>query len=258
MKVSIIIAVYDEAATAGELLERVWVQPVLDMTKEIVIVESNSTDGSREIVARFAARHAEQSSAVRVIYQEAPRGKGHAIRQGLTAATGDIVLIQDADLEYDVADYPALLRPIVESRAAFVLGSRHMGSTRWGIRRFAHENVQALFMNIGGLIFHSFFNLLFSTQLTDPTSMYKVFRADCLRGSTFTCDRFDFDFELLATLIRAGYPPLEVPVSYTSRGFHEGKKIRIFRDPLTWIVAIIRCRFAAVRYNEKPAPSASS
>lgn len=88
--------------------------------------------------------------------------------------------------------------------------------------------------------------------------MYKVFRADCLRGLTFTCDRFDFDFELLAMLIRAGYPPLEIPVSYTSRGFHEGKKIRIFRDPLTWIFAIVRCRFAPVRYNVKPAHSASS
>jgi glycosyltransferase involved in cell wall biosynthesis len=257
VKVSIIIAVYDEAATVGKLLEQVWAQNVLGMAKEIIIVESNSTDGSREIVARFVAR-CTQSAVVRVIYQEAPRGKGNAIREGLLAATGDIVVIQDADLEYDVADYPELLRPIVEGRAAFVLGSRHMGSARWGIRRFSHENIHALFMNIGGMMFHAFFNLLYSTRLSDPTSMYKVFRSDCLSGLTFTCDRFDFDFELLATLIRAGYPPLEIPVSYTSRGFHEGKKIRIFRDPLTWILAIVRCRFGTVRYNEKPAHSASS
>lgn len=245
VKVSIVIAVYNEANTVATLLERVWAQPLPGAAKEIIIVESNSTDGSRELVAEFAARHAADAAPrIQVIYQDKPQGKGHAIRQGFAAATGEILLIQDADLEYDVADYPDLLRPIIEGSAALVLGSRHMGPAGWKIRQFAHNGPLAVVMNMGGLLFRALFNSLFRVRLTDPTSMYKVVRADCLDGLSFTCRRFDFDFELLGKLIRAGFHPLEVPVSYHSRGFDEGKKIRIFRDPATWVLAILRCRFA--------------
>ena len=247
VKVSIIIAVYNEAGTVATLLDRVWAQPLPNATKEIIIVESNSTDGSREIIAEFIAGHAaEPSPRIQVIHQPRPMGKGHAIRQGIAAATGEILLIQDADLEYDVADYPDLLTPIIEGRAAFVLGSRHMGPHGWKIRRFTQSGLKAAFMNCGGILFHAFFNAVFSTRLTDPTSMYKVFRSDCLNGLNFTCDRFDFDFELLGKLIRAGFRPLEVPVSYKSRGFDEGKKIRIFRDPPSWIIAILKSRFMSL------------
>lgn len=243
MKVSIVIAVYNEAATVGTLLERVWAQPVPRVTKEMVIVESNSTDGSRDIVAQFAARHAsDEQVRILVIYQDGPRGKGSAIRQGLAAATGDIVLIQDADLEYEVTDYPDLLQPIVEGRTAFVLGSRHMGPNGWKIRKFANGGPRAGIMNFGGMLFHGCFNLLYGTRLTDPTTMYKVFRSDCLAGITLECNRFDFDFELLGKLIGSGFVPLEIPVSYQSRGFDEGKKIRMIRDPLTWLVALLRYR----------------
>jgi len=247
MKVSIIIAVYNEAATVATLLDRVWAQPLPEASKEIIIVESNSTDGSREIVAEFHARHAaEHSPRIQVIHEPRPMGKGHAIRQGFAAATGDILLIQDADLEYDVADYPELLKPIIEGRTAFVLGSRHMGPDGWKIRQFAHGGLQSAFMNCGGLLFHALFNAVFATRLTDPTSMYKVFRSDCLDGLNFTGNRFDFDFELLGKLIRRGFRPVEVAVSYQSRGFDEGKKIRVFRDPLTWVLAIFKCRFTAL------------
>jgi len=246
VKVSIIIAVYNEAGTVATLLERVWAQPLAGAGKEIIIVESNSTDGSREMVADFVRRHAHESSAqVRALYQPGPMGKGHAIRQGFAAATGDIFLIQDADLEYDVADYPSLLAPIMEGRAAFVLGSRHMGADRWKIRKFGHRSIQAAAMNAGGMLFHRLFNTVFSTRLTDPTTMYKVFRSDCLENLSFTSNRFDFDFELLGKLIRAGFTPLEIPVRYKSRGFDEGKKIRVFRDPFTWILAILRFRYSA-------------
>jgi len=272
MKVSVIIAVFNEASTVAVLLERVWRQSLPEAAKEIIIVESNSTDGSRELVREFVARHADDPSArIQAIFESGPKGKGHAVRQGLAAATGDILLIQDADLEYDVADYPHLLKPIIEGRTAFVLGSRHMGPERWRIRRFGRRSLQSSFMNVGGMLFHAFFNVVFASRLTDPTSMYKVFRSDCISGMTFSCDRFDFDFELLGKLIRAGYTPLEVPVSYKSRGFDEGKKIRIFRDPATWIIAIARVRFAALgrptqaqpqpqgmNYSEKPARRASS
>lgn len=258
MKLSIIIAVYNEAATVGTLLERVRAQPLPDVQKEIVIVESNSTDGSRAIVADFAARHAADSDTrILVLHQDAPRGKGNAIRLGLAAAGGEIILIQDADLEYDVADYPDLLRPIIEGRAAFVLGSRHMGTKGWKIRKFAHGGLRAGLMNVGGMLFHTFFNMLYATRLTDPTTMYKVFRAECVHGLALTRDRFDFDFELLGKLIRRGFMPVEVPVSYQSRGFDEGKKIRIVRDPFTWLRAILACRFApvaaATEKNRQPA-----
>lgn len=258
MKVSIIIAVFNEAPTVAALLERVCSQP-LPCAREVIVVESNSTDGSRKIVAQFVARHAGQvATPIRAIYQDRPYGKGHAVRQGIAAASGDIVLIQDADLEYDVADYPDLLKPIIEGRAAFVLGSRHMTPQSWKIRRFAHHSLLALLMNAGGLLFHALFNTLFGVRLSDPTSMFKVFRADCLQGITFSCNRFDFDYELLGKLLRAGYRPLEVPVSYQSRGFDEGKKIRIFRDPATWVYAILKCRLSAAPVPQRRAVNPSA
>jgi glycosyltransferase involved in cell wall biosynthesis len=254
MKVSIVIAVYNEARTVATLLERVWEQPLTGFTKEIIVVESNSTDGTRRMVADFAARHAGDCTAnIQVIFEESARGKGYAVRQALAAASGDVILIQDADLEYDVADYPRLLNPIREGRCAFVLGSRHMGPSRWRIRKFARSGLLPGLMNVGAIFFHAFFNAVFSTRLSDPTTMYKVFRADCLNGLTFTCNRFDFDYELLGKLIRAGFAPLEVPINYRSRGFQEGKKIRLFRDPPTWVAAIIRCRFASLGAADKSA-----
>lgn len=259
MKLSIIIAVYNEARTVATLLQRVWALPLPGVVKEIIVVESNSTDGSGALVDEFVARHADEPSCqIRVIHQCEPRGKGHAIRQGFAVATGEILLIQDADLEYEVSDYPDLLQPIIEGRTAFVLGSRHLGPERWKIRKFARGELRAAYMNLGGMLFHGFFNLMFAVRLTDPTSMYKVFRAECLEGLRFTCDRFDFDFELLGKLIRNGVTPLEVPVSYQSRGFDEGKKIRLLLDPLTWVLAIVRSRFASLSVGELIVPTAIS
>jgi glycosyltransferase involved in cell wall biosynthesis len=270
MRVSIIIAVYNEARTVARLLERVWAQPIPEATKELVIVESNSTDGTRQIIKQFLQRHGREScSRIEVIWQSAPKGKGNAVRAGLAAASGDVCLIQDGDLEYEVTDYPALLAPILQGRTDFVLGSRHIGPKRWRIRNFADHRWQAAIMNIGGMMFHAFFNVLFGSRLSDPTSMYKVFRTDCLEGLRLRCDRFDFDYELLGKLLRAGYRPLEVPVSYQSRGFDQGKKIQVFRDPFTWIIAIVRARFeplydarrralSPVRSSEAPEPVARS
>jgi glycosyltransferase involved in cell wall biosynthesis len=248
MKLSILIAVHNEASTVGELLERVWAQPIPASSREIIIIESNSTDGSRVIVTDFAARHRDEAhGTVRLIFEPGPKGKGHAIRAGMAAATGDAILIQDADLEYDVSDYPLLLQPIIEGRAAFVLGSRHLGPNRWRIRKFARGGIQATFMNAGGMLFHALFNVVFTSRLTDPTSMFKVFRADCGHGLHLTCNRFDFDYELLGKLMRAGFAPLEVPVSYRSRGFDEGKKIRVLRDPPGWVWAIFKARFSRIK-----------
>ncbi len=243
LKLSVVIPIYNEAATAATLLQRVRTAPLpTGVAREMVIVESASTDGSHEIVQAFAEAH--RSAEVRVVLQERPRGKGHAVREGLALATGDIVLIQDGDLEYDVADYPALLAPILAGRATFVLGSRHLGGESWVIRRFEKGSLRAPLMNVGGVLFHAFFNAVYGTRLTDPTTMYKVFRRSAVDGLTFVSDRFDFDFELVAKLIRSGHVPVEVPISYNSRSFEEGKKIRMIRDPLTWVWAILRFRFA--------------
>ena len=133
-----------------------------------------------------------------------------------------------------------------------------MSADRWNIRKFAQGGARAAYMNVGGLIFHWFFNAVFSTRLTDPTSMYKVFRSDCLANLSFACNRFDFDYELLGKLIRAGFRPLEIPVAYKSRGFNEGKKIRMFRDPFTWILAILVCRYSALRVAGKQSQQRSA
>ncbi|MGK5086321.1 glycosyltransferase family 2 protein [Bdellovibrionota bacterium FG-2] len=225
MKVSIVIPVYNEANTVQTLLNRVWLQELpRGLEKELIIIESNSTDKSREIVQNFAKTH-EQTGTVKLILQEVGKGKGNAMKEGFAAATGDIILIQDADLEYDVADYPALLDPILDGHANFVLGSRHLSAGSWKIRKFEGNPFKAALLNFGGVFFHALFNLLYNQSLTDPTTMYKVFRRSCIGNTKFVSDRFDFDFELVAKLIRKGNSPLEVPVSYTSRGFEEGKKV---------------------------------
>jgi glycosyltransferase involved in cell wall biosynthesis len=229
------------------LLERVWAQPLRGVSKEIIVIESNSTDGSREIIETFIAAHPDSpGTQVRLILQPIARGKGAATREGLASASGDIVIIQDADLEYDTADYPDLLEPIIAGRCEFVLGSRHLGTNSWKIRQFARGSIQAAVMDCAGLLFRALFNSLYPVQLTDPTTMFKVFRHQCIEGMTFSCNRFDFDFELLGKLILAGFIPLELPVSYKSRGFDEGKKIRFFRDPPGWILVILKTRFQRI------------
>lgn len=243
--ISIVMPVFNEAATILDVLKSVWSQDVCGIEKQLVIVESNSSDGTREKVRDFVSKT--NSTSIQLIEQVAPKGKGNAVREGLRYATGDIILIQDGDQEYDFTDYPILIQPILDGKAKFVLGSRHLSAGTWKIRKFEVNKVKSLFMNFGGIIFHRFFNLLYGQELTDPTTMFKVFLRSCLNDFTLESNRFDFDFELVAKLIRSGYSPLEVPVSYRSRGFEEGKKIRIFRDPFTWVRAIVQYRFCKLK-----------
>ncbi|HEX6975856.1 MAG TPA: glycosyltransferase family 2 protein, partial [Vicinamibacterales bacterium] len=204
-----------------------------------VIVESRSTDGTRELVQSYEGR-----DGIVVVYEDRPRGKGAAVRNGLQRATGTIVIIQDADDEYDVNDYDALLEPIVTYHCAFVLGSRHMGSFK--VRNFANQPAVSAFFNFGHVLFRTLFNVIYGQKLDDPFTMYKVFRRDCLHRLKFECNRFDFDFELVIKLVRKGYIPLEIPVNYTSRSFADGKKVSAFRDPLTWIRALVKYRFQSI------------
>jgi hypothetical protein len=244
-RLSVVMPVYNEVATVERTLEAVLAKELDGVDKEVIVVESASTDGTRQAVQRY-----ERHPAVRVIYEDRPRGKGAAVRTGLAHARGNLVLIQDADSEYDVNDYDALLEPILTMQCAFVLGSRHVGS--WKVRRFADEPLAAAFFNAGHVLFGGALNLLYRQSIQDPFTMYKVFRRDCLHGLRFECNRFDFDFELVIKLLRKGYVPLEVPVNYQSRSFKDGKKVTTIRDPLTWIRALLKYRVVSI-YEPRPA-----
>ena len=239
MRLSILIPVYNEAATCARLLDSVLASDCLGLEKEIVVVESDSTDGTRAIIHDF-----ERRGVIRAIYENKPQGKGHALKAALAAATGDILLIQDADLEYKVSDYPALLRPLVAGTADFVMGSRHLGAETWQMRRFLHEGAKARLINLGALFYTRLFNALYGVKLTDPATMFKVFRRKTLAGIELKSDWFDLDWEIVAKLIRRGYRPVEVPVTYASRDFAEGKKIRFWRDAPMVLWAILWFRLA--------------
>jgi SAM-dependent methyltransferase len=236
---SIIMPVYNERRTVGEIIDAVLAKPLPDIDKEVVIVESNSTDGTREVVERY-----QQRAEVKVVLEDAPLGKGRAVRTGLAHATGEFVLIQDADLEYDLNDYDALLEPLLRYRAPFVLGSRHGGGFK--MRKFTDNPLQATAMNLGHVFFTTLLNVLYRQRMSDPFTMFKIFRRDCLSGLTFECNGFDFDHELVIKLVRKGYRPVEIPVNYRSRSYREGKKVRFFRDPLRWIWIDLKFRFTRV------------
>jgi hypothetical protein len=239
--VSVIVPVYNESATFPALIDQLISKQINGLDKEIIVVESNSSDDSRQLV--IGCKHRPD---IKVILQEEARGKGNAVREGFEHATGDIVLIQDADLEYDMNDYAALLEPVAAFRRPFVLGSRHGG--RWKMRQFDTGQHLSTYLNLGHLLFTALLNVLYGQHLRDPFTMFKVFRRDCLYNLRLECDRFDFDFELVIKLIRKGYTPAEIPVNYYSRSFKEGKKVQMFRDPLTWIKAAIKYRFVNI-YN---------
>ncbi len=257
-KLSVVMAVYNEAATVRQVMDGLLALPLHDLDMEIIVVESNSTDGTREIVESYR-----DQSIVRLIYQDRPSGKGSAVRAGLAQATGDFIIIQDADLEYDLNDYAKLLAPLRAGQRPFVLGSRHLTRSSWNMRTFENNVPLALTMNFGHVFFCTLLNLLYGKHLKDPFTMYKVFYRDCLEGLRLESNRFDFDFELVIKLLRKGYSPLEIPVNYHSRSPKEGKKVSVLRDPITWIVALVKFRFAPLYNTEakqqrssfEPAPS---
>ena len=240
LRLSVIVPVYNEKATFRELLELLLAKAIPGFEIEICIVESNSTDGTRDDVLAYV-----HHPRVRLLLEDKPSGKGHAVRRGFEIATGDIVLIQDADLEYDLADYEKLLEPIRRFERSFVLGSRHpAGKSDWQIRHFSEQRGIADVMNLGHLFFTWFLNVLFEQRLRDPFTMYKVFRRDCINNIRFECNRFDFDIELFSKLIRQGFKPIEISVRYWSRSFGEGKKVSMLGDPPSWIRAGFRHRFS--------------
>ena len=235
-KLSVVLPAFNEAATFQPLLDSVLAKKIPNLEVEVVVVESNSTDGTRELALKY-----QDHPRVRLVLEDRPQGKGHAVRTGLTHASGDFILIQDADLEYDLEDYDALLEPLVSGREAFTLGARHGGGA-WKMREFAGQPMLSTLLNLGHLFFTTLVNVLFLQRLRDPFTMFKVFRRDCLHGLRFECNRFDFDYELLVKLIRKGYQPVELPVNYRSRSFKEGKKVSMFGDPLSWVKVCLKLR----------------
>ena len=242
LRLSIIMPVYNERKTYRDVMEALLAKTIPGFDIEICLVESNSSDGTRDEVLRY-----EDHPRVRLLLEDKPSGKGHAVRAGFDLATGDILLIQDADLEYDLDDYEKLLEPLRSYRSSFVLGSRHpAGEFAWQMRKFISQNYIADMMNIGHLFFTWFLNFMFRQRLRDPFTMYKVFRRDCIHNLRFECNRFDFDHELVGKLVRCGYQPLEINIRYQSRSFDEGKKVAFFRDPPTWIKACLKHRFSTL------------
>jgi SAM-dependent methyltransferase len=246
LRLSVVMPVYNEGETFRKVMDQLLSKAIPGVEIEVVVVEGNSTDGTRAEVLSYEGRN-----GVTIVLEDRPRGKGHAVRQGLARARGDVVLIQDADLEYDIDDYDELLEPIRRCEVGFVLGERMSPDLSWGMRRFVGNTALSHVANIGHLLFLSLFNLVYRQKLRDPFTMYKVFRRDCIYGFEFESDRFDFDWELVAKLIRAGYSPVELPVAYHSRSFSEGKKISVFRDPPTWVRACFKFRFSRL-YGQTP------
>ena len=225
---SVVMPVYNEARTIASVIERVLAAPV-DVTKEIIVVDDASTDGTRRLLESMP------SGEIRLVFHDVNRGKGAAIRTGVAHATGDIVLIQDADLEYDPRDYPLLLEPILEDHADVVFGNRfHGGPHR--VLYFWHYAANRFLTLLT--------NLLTGLNVTDMEVGYKVFRRDVLRQLTLTSDRFGFEPEVTVKIAKLGCRVYEVPIRYYGRTYQEGKKIT-WRDGVAALVHLLRYRFFA-------------
>jgi glycosyltransferase involved in cell wall biosynthesis len=224
MKLSVIMPVYNEEDTIQEIVKRVMEVP---LEKELIIIDDCSRDRTPELLKTFAGR-----PEIKVLKHERNQGKGAAIRTGIQAASGDMIIIQDADLEYDPAEYPHLVTPIVEGRADVVYGSRFLGLHR----------VFLYYHYLGNKFLTFLTNLLYNTMLTDMETCYKVFRAEVLKGITIKSDRFNFEPEITAKVFKKKLRVYEMPISYYGREYQEGKKIT-WRDAFPAIWALIKYRF---------------
>jgi glycosyltransferase involved in cell wall biosynthesis len=221
--VSVVIPVYNEHQTIAEIIRRVQASPV---ATEIIVVDDGSSDGTVAILKELA-----ETGAIVLVTHLQNRGKGAAVRSGLERVRGDVVIVQDADLEYDPADYPLLLAPIERGLATVVYGSRFLGPHR--AMYFWHA--------LGNKLLTLVCNVLFDTTLTDMETGYKVVRSDIAIKISLRSARWGFDPEITAKILRSGNRIYEVPISYAGREFHEGKKIT-WKDGLVVLFTLIRYR----------------
>jgi glycosyltransferase involved in cell wall biosynthesis len=222
---TVIMPVLNERATVAEVIRRMRAVE-LPVTLQVIVVDDGSSDGSDKVL------RAVEDSTVRVVQHQHNQGKGAAIRTGLTHAKGDLLLIQDADLEYDPDDWPRLLEPILKGKARVVYGSRFTGE---------RKNMLPLHW-VGNRVLSLVTNVLYSSTLSDMETCYKLFDAQVLEGITIVSNRFDFEPEITAKVLRRGHRIYEVPISYAGREFDEGKKIT-WRDGFSALKALIKFRF---------------
>lgn len=230
MRLSILIPVYNEIATIEEVLDAVASAPCLDLEKELVIVDDGSSDGTREFLQNLSPA----KYKARIIFHDKNQGKGAALRTAQQAATGDIILIQDADLEYSPEEYPELLAPILANKADVVYGSRLSGGKVTRAFYFWHL--------LGNRFLSLLTNVLYNSTITDMETCYKVFRADIFKKVAIKSNRFDFEPEITAKVLKQGVRLYELPISYYGREFSEGKKIT-WLDGFAAIWALIKFRF---------------
>jgi glycosyltransferase involved in cell wall biosynthesis len=224
LKVSVVIPVYNEVSTIEEVLKRVQSAP---QHKEIIVVDDGSTDGTREWLEKLTMED------VAVLFHSENKGKGAALRTGFERAAGDIVIIQDADLEYDPRDYDCLIGPIADGRADVVFGSRFLGGP---------HRVLFFWHYVGNKVLTVLSNMLTNLNLSDMETGYKAFRTSLLRKFRIKCNRFGFEPEITAKFAKLKCRVYEVPISYSGRGYEEGKKIT-WRDGLAALFHVIRFRF---------------
>lgn len=225
MQLSIIVPVYNEAATIATVLSRVL---AIDLDKQIVVVDDGSTDGTAEWLDAWTAG---QPDWVSVRRHPRNRGKGAAIRTALAAVTGDYVIIQDGDLEYDPRDYARLLAPLVEGRSQVVYGSRFMNG----------RPPMFFTQRLGNVFLTRLTNLLYGASLTDMETCYKLFAREVITGMPLTADRFDVEPELTARTLRQGLEIIELPITYSGRSYESGKKIN-WRDFVAAVWTLVRLR----------------
>jgi glycosyltransferase involved in cell wall biosynthesis len=224
-KLSVIVPVFDERNTVVEIVRRMRAVDIA-LDREIVLIDDGSTDGTSEILRQLA------DSTVRVVYHERNRGKGSAIRTGLEQVTGDLVLVQDSDLEYDPEDWPKLLAPVLRGKAQVVYGSRFTGERR-----------NMLFLHwVGNRFLSLVTNMLYNTTLSDMETCYKLFDRDVIASIRLRASGFEFEPEVTAKVLRRGIRIYEVPISYAGREFHEGKKIT-WRDGFVALWTLLKYRF---------------
>ena len=225
MKLSVVIPVYNEKKTLSELICRV---EAVKLEKEIIIVDDASTDGTRDLLKKY-----EEQEGFKVIYQSKNAGKGSALRAGFDKVEGEIIIVQDADLEYDPKEYPTLIEPILDGRADVVYGSRFQGGT---------HRVLFFWHYVGNKVLTTLSNMCTDLCLTDMETGRKVFRRTVLDSFILKCDRFGFEPEFTSKVARHGFRIYEVPISYSGRGYEEGKKIN-WKDGVAALWFIFRFRF---------------